>query len=163
VGRLGPVVDGRHGPRGRRPRADLPRYVPPVRRPAARVAAAGLAGARPRGAVADDRQADLDRGRGGDRPWPGRRWPRQLDLDAPVAVYAAEVPQELDDAILAVAARTPQAPPRVMVNNDVNVDVPVTITRPATKAVVSLKRGNEVVASQEIHFPAGPAEQAKTV
>jgi hypothetical protein len=83
--------------------------------------------------------------------------------DSPVPVFAAGFPQELDATVLDLAVKKPQAPQRVMVNNDVSVDVPVTKTGPATKAVVSLKRGAEVVASQEIDFPAGPAEQAKTV
>ena len=83
--------------------------------------------------------------------------------DSPVPVFAAGFPQELDATVLDLAVHKPQAPPRVMVNNDVRVDVPITKTGPATKAVVSLKRGNEVVASQEIDLPAGPAEQARTV
>ena len=83
--------------------------------------------------------------------------------DSPVPVFAAGFPQELDATVLDLAVRKPQAPPRVMVNNDVSVDVPVTRTGPATKAVVSLRRGGEVVASQEIDLPAGPAEQARTV
>jgi hypothetical protein len=83
--------------------------------------------------------------------------------DSPVPVFAAGFPQELDTTILDLAVRKPQAPLRVMVNNDVSVDVPVTKTGPGTKAVVSLKRGSEVVASQEIDFPAGPAEQTRTV
>src|SRR5262249_16008294 len=78
---------------------------------------------------------------------------RDLD-DSPVPAFAAGFPQELDVTILDLAVKKPQAPQRVMVNNDVSVDVPVTKTGPATKAVVSLKRGGEVVASQEIDFPA---------
>jgi hypothetical protein len=83
--------------------------------------------------------------------------------DSPVPVFAAGFPQELDATILDLAVKKPQAPQRVMVNNDVTVEVPVTKTGPATRAVVSLKRGSEVISSQEIDFPAGPAEQAKTV
>lgn len=83
--------------------------------------------------------------------------------DSPVPVFAAGFPQELDATILDLAVKKPQAPQRAMVNNDVSVGVPVTKTGPATKAVVSLKRGGEVVASREIDFSAGPAEQAKTV
>jgi hypothetical protein len=83
--------------------------------------------------------------------------------DSPVPVFAAGFLQELDTTMLDLAVRKLQAPQRVMVNNDLSVDVPVTKTGPATKAVVSLKCGGEVVATQEIDFPAGPTEQAKTV
>lgn len=83
--------------------------------------------------------------------------------DAPVPVFAAGFPQEPNATVLDLAVRKPQAPQRVLVNNDVRVDVPVVQTGPATKALVSLKRGEEVVAAQEIDFPAGPGEQAKTV
>jgi hypothetical protein len=81
--------------------------------------------------------------------------------DSPVPIFAAGFPLEVDTSVLDLAVKKPQAPQRVMVNNDVNVDVPVTKTGPATKAVVSLKRSGEVVASKEIDFTAG--EQAQTV
>jgi hypothetical protein len=83
--------------------------------------------------------------------------------DSPVPVFAAGFPQELDATVLDLAVKKPQTPQRVMVNNDVCVDVPVTKTGPATKVVVSLKRGTDVVTSREIDFPAGPGELAKTV
>jgi len=92
----------------------------------------------------------------------GRTDVRDLN-DSPVSVFAAGFPKELEASVLDLAVKKPQAPQRVMVNNNVSVEVPVTKTGPATKAVVSLRRGSEVVASQEIDFPAGPAEQAKSV
>lgn len=83
--------------------------------------------------------------------------------DSPVPVFTAGFSRETDATVLDLAVKKPQAPQRVMVNNDVSVDVPVSKTGPATKAVVSLKRGSEVVASQEVEFPAGPGELARTV
>jgi hypothetical protein len=77
-----------------------------------------------------------------------------------VPVFAAGFRLEVITSVLDLAVKLPQAPQRAMVNNDVTVDVPVTKTGPATKAVVSLKRGSEVVASKEIEFAAGEQAQA---
>jgi hypothetical protein len=81
--------------------------------------------------------------------------------DSPVPIFTAGFPLEVDQSVLDLAVKKPQAPQRVMINNDLSVDIPVTKTGPATKAVVSLKRGSEVVTSKEIDLAAG--EQAQTV
>ncbi len=61
---------------------------------------------------------------------------------------------------LDLAVRKPQVPARVLVHNEMRVEVPVSKTgRPAAEATVSLKRGREVLASQKVNFDTGAAEQ----
>jgi hypothetical protein len=61
---------------------------------------------------------------------------------------------------LDLAMRRPQTPGRVLVHNELRVEVPVTKTgKPAAEATVSIKRGKEVMASQKIMLPEGDHEQ----
>jgi hypothetical protein len=61
---------------------------------------------------------------------------------------------------LDLAVRKPQVPDRVLVHNEMRIEVPVSKSgRPAAEATVSLKRGREVLASQKVTFAAGAAEQ----
>jgi len=61
---------------------------------------------------------------------------------------------------LDLAVRKPQAPARVLVHNELRVEVPVAKTgKPGTEATVSIKRGREVLASQKITLAEGDAEQ----
>jgi uncharacterized membrane protein len=61
---------------------------------------------------------------------------------------------------LDLAVRKPQVPARVLVHNEMRIEVPVSKSgRPATEATVFLKRGREVLASQKVTFAAGAAEQ----
>jgi uncharacterized membrane protein len=65
-----------------------------------------------------------------------------------------------DATDLDLAVRRPQAPERVMVHNEVRVEVPVVKTgAPGTQATVSLKRGRETLASQRITLGENNAEQ----
>ncbi|HWG45813.1 MAG TPA: hypothetical protein VN688_23835 [Gemmataceae bacterium] len=58
------------------------------------------------------------------------------------------------------AVRKPQAPGRVLVHNEMRVEVPVSKTGKAgTEATVSIKRGREVLASQKIKLAEGDGEQ----
>jgi uncharacterized membrane protein len=61
---------------------------------------------------------------------------------------------------LDLAVRKPQAPARVLVHNELRVEVPVTkVGKPATEATVSIKRGRELLASQKITLAEGSGEQ----
>jgi hypothetical protein len=61
---------------------------------------------------------------------------------------------------LDLAVRKPQTPARVLVHNEVSIDVPLVKTgRPATEATVSLKRGREVLASEKVKLGEGSREQ----
>jgi hypothetical protein len=61
---------------------------------------------------------------------------------------------------LDLAVRKPQAPSRVLVHNEMSVEVPVVKTgKPGAEATVSIKRGREVLAAQKITLAEGAAEQ----
>jgi uncharacterized membrane protein len=61
---------------------------------------------------------------------------------------------------LDLIVRKPQAPGRVLVHNEMRVEVPVSKTgKAAAEATVSIKRGREVLASQKVTLPEGEAEQ----
>jgi hypothetical protein len=65
-----------------------------------------------------------------------------------------------DSGDLDLAVRKPAVPPRVMVHNEMRVEVPVSKAGQAgAEATVSVKRGREVLASQKVTFGAGAAEQ----
>jgi hypothetical protein len=77
--------------------------------------------------------------------------------DAPFPIHTLFFPREVT---FDLAVREPQAPRRVLVHNELRVEVPVVKTgEPPTRATVSLRRGKEVLASQEVEFPAGNQEQ----
>src|SRR5262249_39376752 len=59
-----------------------------------------------------------------------------------------------------LAVRKPQAPGRVLVHNEMRVEVPVSKTgKPGAEATVSIKRGREVLASRKITLAEGDGEQ----
>jgi uncharacterized membrane protein len=59
-----------------------------------------------------------------------------------------------------LAVRKPQAPGRVLVHNEMRVEVPVSKTgKPGAEATVSVKRGREVLASRKITLAEGDGEQ----
>jgi uncharacterized membrane protein len=65
-----------------------------------------------------------------------------------------------DTGDLDLAVRKPAVPPRVLVHNEMRIEVPVSKTgQPAAEATVAIKRGREVLASQKVTFAAGAAEQ----
>jgi len=82
----------------------------------------------------------------------------------PVPVYTLGFPVVTDPATLDLAVRKPQAPTRAMVHNEVPISVPVVkVGAAAAAGKVVIRRGNEVVASQEVTFPAGSSEQTIAV
>jgi uncharacterized membrane protein len=65
-----------------------------------------------------------------------------------------------DSADLDLAVRKPQVPERILVHNEMRVEVPVVKTgQPAAEATVKIKRGRDVLASQKITLAEGNAEQ----
>jgi uncharacterized membrane protein len=61
---------------------------------------------------------------------------------------------------LDLAVRKPQVPGRVLVHNEMRVEVPVTKTgKPGAEATVSLRRGKEVLASQKVTLAEGDGER----
>jgi uncharacterized membrane protein len=63
-------------------------------------------------------------------------------------------------ADLDLAVRKPQTPGRVLVHNEMRVEVPVVKTgKPSAEATVSIKRGREVLASQKLTLGEGDTER----
>jgi len=77
-----------------------------------------------------------------------------------VPVYTAGFQPDNSAGNLDLAVRNVQAPEKVIVKNEVKVDVRVSKTSgPATEAAVVLKRGREEFATQKVSFAAGNDEQ----
>jgi uncharacterized membrane protein len=77
-----------------------------------------------------------------------------------VPVFAVGFRADPDASSLDLAVRKPRAPERVMVNNEIKIDVPVTKTNgKETGATVTVKRGREQVASEKVAFGAGNDEK----
>jgi uncharacterized membrane protein len=61
---------------------------------------------------------------------------------------------------LDLAVREPQVPRRVLVHNELRVEVPVAkVGGPATEATVTLRRGRDELATKKVKLPAGDGEQ----
>ncbi|HET6883221.1 MAG TPA: glutamine amidotransferase, partial [Pirellulales bacterium] len=84
------------------------------------------------------------------------------DLNVPV--YTVGFQPDVDSSRLDLAVRSVKAPERVIVNNEVKVDVLVAKTAgPAVDAMVSIRRGESELAHQKISLPAGSMEQIVSV
>ncbi|VTS01757.1 hypothetical protein [Tuwongella immobilis] len=82
----------------------------------------------------------------------------------PVPVYAMLFPLQTDSGTLDLAMRKLPVPPRALVNNEIPIQVPLLkVGGSAVTATVSLHRGTEVVATQEVAMPAGNADQLVTI
>ena len=79
------------------------------------------------------------------------------ETPAPVHTLAFRAPETTD---LDLAVRKPQVPEKVLVHNELRVEVPVAKTGGgAAEVTVSLKRGRETLAEQKVALPAGDAEK----
>lgn len=84
--------------------------------------------------------------------------------DLTVPLYAIGFQPDVDSSRLDLAVRTVKAPKRVIVNNEVKIDVLVAKTAgPPVDAVVSIRRGGNELAKQTISLPAGTMEQTVSV
>jgi uncharacterized membrane protein len=84
--------------------------------------------------------------------------------DLPMPVYTVGFQPDVDSSQLDLAVRNVKAPERVIVQNEVKVDVLVVKTAgPAVEAVVSIRRGGSELASQRVALPAGSMEQLVSV
>jgi uncharacterized membrane protein len=84
--------------------------------------------------------------------------------DLPVPVYTVGFQPDADSSRLDLAVRSVKAPERVIVHNEVKVDVLVVKTAgPAVEALVSIKRGGSELANQRVSLPAGSMEQIISV
>lgn len=80
--------------------------------------------------------------------------------DLPVPLYTVGFQPDVDSSRLDLAVRGVNAPERVIVNNEIKVDVLVAKTAgPAVEATVSVRRGDSELASQRVALPAGSMEQ----
>lgn len=80
--------------------------------------------------------------------------------EAGTPIYSIGFPSDAEASRMDLKIGKPQAPPRVMVNNEIKVMIPVSKSSgPQTTATVTAKRGGEEFASTEVIFPEGPAEQ----
>lgn len=88
----------------------------------------------------------------------GRTSFRDLE-DTRIPVHTLGFP-ETERGDLDLALRKPQVPERVLVHNEMRVEVPVSKTgKGATEATVAIKRGQEVLASKTVSFAEGKGEQ----
>ena len=84
--------------------------------------------------------------------------------DLPVPVYTVGFQPDVDSSRLDLAVRSVKAPERVIVHNEVKVEVLVAKTAgPAVDATVSIRRGGSELASQRVSLPAGSLEQLVSV
>jgi hypothetical protein len=80
--------------------------------------------------------------------------------EAGTPIYSIGFPSDSEASRLDLEIGEPQAPPRVMVNNEIKVMVPVAKSSgPQTTATVTAKRGGEEFARQEVILPEGAVEQ----
>jgi uncharacterized membrane protein len=80
--------------------------------------------------------------------------------DGPVPVHTVGFRPDPQSSRLDLAVRRVQAPERVMIHNEIKVDVLVSKTAgPATRATVTIKRGREVFVNQQVSFGPGDGEQ----
>ncbi|HQU44968.1 MAG TPA: glutamine amidotransferase, partial [Pirellulales bacterium] len=81
-----------------------------------------------------------------------------------VPLYTVGFQPDVDSSRLDLAVRTVKAPRRVIVNNEIKVEVLVVKTAgPAVEATVSIRRGDSELARQRVALPAGPTEQVVSV
>jgi hypothetical protein len=79
-------------------------------------------------------------------------------------VYTVGFPAAAVGDELYLALGKVRAPARAMVGNDIKIDVPVRKSGgPAVSAVVQIRRGKDVLATQKVSLPAGPGEQSVSV
>jgi uncharacterized membrane protein len=80
--------------------------------------------------------------------------------DTPAPVYTVGFREDPDAAQLDLALQDVQAPKRVIVYNEIKVDMLVSKTAgPAVEATVAIKRGREEVVRQEMSLPEGDARE----
>jgi hypothetical protein len=84
--------------------------------------------------------------------------PHFLDWEEPaVPIFAVGFPRTAE---LDLAVRPPQVPRRVLVHNEMRVEVPIAkVGQPPVAATVTLRRGREVLATKRVKLPAGDGEQ----
>jgi len=88
----------------------------------------------------------------------------QAWTETPVPVYTVGFQPDADASRLDLAVRGVQAPERVIVHNEIKVDVLVSKTSgPEIDATVSIKRGREELASQKVPLAAGTVEQLVSI
>jgi uncharacterized membrane protein len=89
----------------------------------------------------------------------GRQEFQQM-ADNPVPIHTAGFRPDPASSQLDLAVRRVQAPERALVHNEIKVDVVVSKTAgPPTEAKVSIKRGPEEFATQQVSFGPGDGEQ----
>jgi uncharacterized membrane protein len=80
--------------------------------------------------------------------------------DSPVPIFTVGFRPDPESSRLDLAVKRVQAPERVLVHNEIRVDVLVSKTAgPETQATVTIKRGREEFASQPVTFGPGDGEQ----
>lgn len=86
------------------------------------------------------------------------RLPELAELPTPL--YTVGFQSDADSSRLDLAVRDVKAPERVMVHNELKVDVLIAKrSGPAIEAALSLRRGSQQFARQTVPLPAGDAEQ----